>query len=146
MSTDIESLYQSVIIEHDRSPRNFRTLADATHRANGRNPLCGDEVSVELSLDAEQRIVDIAFQGSGCAVSRASASMMTTALRGHTVAEAGTLFDAFHGMLTGAPSDPARLGKLTVFKGIGAFPMRVKCATLAWHAMKAALAHKQSEP
>jgi nitrogen fixation NifU-like protein len=133
------SLYQSVIVEHDRSPRNFRPLADATHQADGRNPLCGDEVSVALRVDDDGRITDVAFEGSGCAVSRASASMMTMAIRGHTIAEAEALFGLFHGMLTGEVVAEEQLGKLAVFKGIGAFPMRVKCATLAWHAMKQAL-------
>ncbi|HEY4320519.1 MAG TPA: SUF system NifU family Fe-S cluster assembly protein [Gemmatimonadales bacterium] len=132
-------LYQSVIVDHDHSPRNFRVLPAPSHRAEGRNPLCGDEVSVELAVDAEQRITDIAFQGSGCAVSRASASMMTTALRGKTLAEADVLFEQFHAMvMTGAEAAP-ELGKLAAFRGIAGFPMRVKCATLAWHAMRKAV-------
>lgn len=131
-------LYQSVIIDHDHSPRNFRVLPSPSHRAEGRNPLCGDEVSVEMAVDAEQRITDIAFQGSGCAVSRASASMMTAALHGKTVAEADALFEQFHAMLTTGGEAAPELGKLAAFRGIAAFPMRVKCATLAWHAMRKA--------
>ena len=136
----LAELYQSVIVEHDRSPRNFRTLAAPTVRAEGRNPLCGDEVSVEIALDAGNRIVDIAFQGQGCAISRASASMMTGALRGKTAAEALEMFDRFHALMTGtADADAASLGKLQAFGGVAGFPMRVKCATLPWHAMREAL-------
>ena len=135
----LNELYQSVIIEHDRSPRNFRILVAPTHRAEGWNPLCGDEVSLELQVDSAGRISDVAFQGRGCAVSKASASMLTTAVQGKTVAEARELFAGFHGLLTGVPVPGARLGKLEVFAGLAAYPMRVKCATLAWHAMKQAL-------
>lgn len=135
----MNELYQGVIIEHDRSPRNYRTLAEATHRAEGTNPLCGDEVSLELLVDAEGVIADIAFQGRGCAVSKASASLLTTAVQGKSVAEARELFNGFHGLLTGTPVPGAKLGKLEVFAGLAAYPMRVKCATLAWHAMKQAL-------
>ena len=136
-STD--EMYQSVIIEHDRSPRNFRHVDVPSHHAEVHNPLCGDNVQVELKVDADGRIADIAFQGSGCAISRASASMMTTALKGKTTTEAQELFDGFHALLTGSAADSNKLGKLVVFKGVGEFPMRVKCATLAWHAMRAAL-------
>jgi len=139
----LSELYQGVIIEHDRSPRNFRILATPTHHAEGRNPLCGDEVSLELQVDAEGRIVDVAFQGSGCAVSKASASLLTTAVQGKTVAEARELFDGFHGLLTGHPVPGVKLGKLEVFAGLAAYPMRVKCATLPWHAMKQALDEKK---
>jgi nitrogen fixation NifU-like protein len=139
----LNELYQGVIIEHDRSPRNFRTLAAPTHHAEGRNPLCGDEVSLELQVDAEGRIVDVAFQGSGCAVSKASASLLTTVVQGKTVAEARELFEGFHGLLTGHPVPGVKLGKLEVFAGLAAYPMRVKCATLPWHAMKQALDEKK---
>lgn len=135
----LSELYQGVIIEHDRSPRNFRTLAAASHRAEGRNPLCGDEVSLELQVNEAGQIIDAAFQGRGCAVSKASASLLTTAIKGKTVAEARELFDGFHGLLTGHPVAGATLGKLEVFAGLAAYPMRVKCATLPWHAMKQAL-------
>lgn len=137
-STD--EMYQSVIIEHDRSPRNFRVLDHPSHHAEGSNPLCGDRVSVDLQVDADGRIADVAFQGSGCAISRASASMMTTVLKGKTTAEAQELFDRFHAlMMTGATTEPKALGKLVAFQGVAAFPMRVKCATLPWHAVKTAL-------
>jgi nitrogen fixation NifU-like protein len=138
----IEDLYQSVIIEHDRSPRNLRQLTEPSHRADGTNPLCGDKVSVELRVDDQNRIADIAFQGSGCAISRASASMMTTALKGKTIGEAQELFERFHALMTGGAVDADALGKLVVFQGVAEFPMRVKCATLAWHAMKAAMGDK----
>lgn len=134
----MSELYQSVIVEHDRSPRNFRSLAAPSGRAEGHNPLCGDEVAVEIQLDADDRIVDIGFQGRGCAISRASASMMTTALRGKTAAEARELFERFHALVTRGEGQ-ADLGKLEAFRGVAEFPMRVKCATLAWHAMKEAL-------
>ena len=137
--TSTDELYQSAIIEHDRSPRNCRRLAAPTHHAEGRNPMCGDEVVVELQLDGDGRIADIGFQGSGCAISRASASMMTGALMGKTTAEARELFDTFHALLTSGQGDRGRLGKLEAFGGVARFPMRVKCATLAWHAMKTAL-------
>jgi nitrogen fixation NifU-like protein len=138
----MEELYQSVIIEHDRSPRNFRVLAAPSHRAAGTNPMCGDEVSVELQLDAEGRITDIGFQGRGCAISRASASMMTAALQGKTTAEARELFEKFHALMTSAGAEDTMLGKLVAFRGLAEFPMRVKCATLAWHAMKQALSRE----
>ena len=138
--TTMAELYQSVIVAHDRNPRNCRALTEPTSRAQGRNPLCGDDITVEIQLDDTDRIVDMAFQGTGCAISRASASLMTEALRGHTRAEADALFDGFHALLTGAPAEATELGKLAAFKGVAEYPMRVKCATLAWHAMKAALA------
>lgn len=137
MST-LTELYQSVIVEHDRSPRNYRALAAPSHHAAGRNPLCGDEVSVELRVGADGTIEEIGFQGNGCAISRASASMMTTALQGKNVDEARELFERFHALVTGALAE-GDLGKLAVFRGVAEYPMRVKCATLAWHAMKAAL-------
>lgn len=135
----MEELYQSVIIEHDRSPRNFRQLATPSHRATGTNPMCGDEVTIELQLDADGRITDIGFQGRGCAISRASASMMTAALQGKTTAEARELFDRFHALMTGGSVGVEELGKLAAFRGLTEFPMRVKCATMAWHAMREAL-------
>jgi nitrogen fixation NifU-like protein len=135
----MDELYQSVIIEHDRSPRNFHKLEQPTHHAEGHNPLCGDEVELEFIVDDDGRIIEAAFQGRGCAVSKASASMLTTALKGLTPQEARGLGEAFHAMLTGAPVDEASLGKLKVFKGLAAYPMRVKCATMPWHAMKEAL-------
>ena len=135
----LAELYQSVIIEHDRSPRNHRALGAPSHTAEGRNPLCGDEVSLDLVVDAEGRITEVGFQGQGCAVSRASSSMMTTAIKGKTIPEAMALFDGFHAMLTGQPGDTEGLGKLVAFKGLSVYPMRVKCATMVWHTLKEAL-------
>jgi nitrogen fixation NifU-like protein len=138
-----DQLYQDVILEHNRKPRNFRVLDDATAQADGVNPLCGDEVRVWLKLDADGRIADVTFQGSGCAISKASASIMTQAVQGKTRAEALALFDRFHALVTGkAPADAAgaaALGKLAVFAGVSAYPTRVKCASLGWHTLKAAL-------
>lgn len=135
----MDEMYQTLIIEHDRSPRNFKRLDAPTHHAEGRNPLCGDEVSLDLVVDAEGRITEVGFQGQGCAVSRASSSMMTTAIKGKTIPEAMALFDGFHAMLTGQPGDTEGLGKLVAFKGLSVYPMRVKCATMVWHVLKEAL-------
>lgn len=135
----MDELYQSVIIEHDRSPRNFRRLDAPTHQAEGHNPLCGDEVAIELRLDADGRIAEVGFQGRGCAVSKASASMMTTALAGLTPSEALELADRFQAVLTGKREGDPALGKLKVFQGLAAYPMRVKCATMPWHALREAL-------
>ena len=132
-------MYQTLIIEHDRSPRNYKRLDAPTHHAEGRNPLCGDEVSLDLTLDADGVITDVGFQGHGCAVSKASSSMMTTAIKGKTVPEALALFDQFHAMLTGQPGDRDALGKLVACEGLAVDPMRVKCATMAWHVLKDAL-------
>ena len=132
----MDELYQSVIIEHDRSPRNFRRLEAPTHQADGRNLLCGDEVHLELRVDEEGRIAEVGFQGRGCAVSKASASMMTTALGGRTLPEALELADRFQALLTGKSEADSSLGKLKVFQGLAAYPMRVKCATMPWHALR----------
>ena len=135
----LPNLYQDVILDHNRSPRNFGELADASGQAHGRNPLCGDEVTVWVKLDSDT-VSEVSFTGSGCAISKAAASMMTQAVRGKSRADAEALFDAFHGMVTGTASAEAHvLGKLKVFGGVSRFPARVKCATLAWHAMKEAL-------
>jgi len=137
MTSELDELYQSVILDHNRTPRNFHKLEDATAHAEGRNPLCGDVFDVWLKV-ADERIVDVAFLGQGCAISKASASMMTQAIKGKTVAEVRELFDQFHQLVT--VGSAARLPtKLEVFRGVRAFPIRVKCATLSWHAMKAAL-------
>jgi nitrogen fixation NifU-like protein len=139
--SDLRDLYQDVILEHSKAPRNFRELASANHKAEGFNPLCGDHFTVYLDLDNDS-IRDIAFQGSGCAISKASASMMTQVLKGKTKAEAEELFEVFHTMVTGnasADGSKQELGKLAVFSGVSEFPVRVKCATLAWHALHAAL-------
>ena len=143
---DLRELYQEVILEHSKAPRNYRELAGSNHKAEGYNPLCGDHFTVYLDLeggDSENaKIRDIAFQGSGCAISKASASMMTQSLKGKTRAEAEKLFDRFHKLVTGqlsAGSAQDELGKLSVFSGVSEFPVRVKCATLAWHTLRAAL-------
>jgi nitrogen fixation NifU-like protein len=141
MTSELEELYQSVILDHNRAPRNFRKLEDATAHAEGRNPLCGDMYDVWLKVE-ENRITDIAFQGQGCAISKASASMMTQAVKGKTVQEVKELFEKFHALVTvgvGSSAGTPLPSKLEVFKGVRAFPIRVKCATLSWHAMKQAL-------
>lgn len=138
---DVNELYQQVIIDHGRSPRNFRLLPDANRTAEGNNPLCGDRITLSLRVEDEV-ITDIGFEGSGCAISKASASLMTSAVRGKSTGEAEELFRAFHAMLTDAsraPPDPGILGKLAAFAGVRAFPARVKCANLSWHALHAAL-------
>jgi nitrogen fixation protein NifU and related proteins len=136
---DLRDLYQEVILDHNRRPRNFGPLPTANRRAEGHNPLCGDRVTVYLDL-AGGRIQDVAFQGSGCAISTASASLMTEALKGLTLEEARGLFKGFHDLVTlGAAEGSPELGKLAVFTGVREYPMRVKCATLAWHALMAAL-------
>jgi nitrogen fixation NifU-like protein len=144
---DLRDLYQEVILEHSKQPRNYRELANPTQKAEGFNPLCGDRFTVYLELEGDS-IRDISFQGSGCAISKASASMMTQTLKGKSTAEAEKIFDRFHRLVTGQPSSnggSGELGKLAVFSGVSEFPVRVKCATLAWHAVHAAL-EGQQEP
>ncbi len=138
--SDLRELYQDLILDHSKRPRNFRTLAGGNRKADGYNPLCGDKVSIYLELEGD-RVRDISFQGAGCAISTASASVMTETLKGKTRAEAETLFETFHDLVTGKPAAPgaAALGKLAVFSGVSEFPIRVKCATLAWHTLCAAL-------
>ncbi len=137
--SDLSDLYQEVILDHGRNPRNFRTMADATATAEGLNPLCGDHYHVFLKLDGD-RIADVSFQGSGCAISKASASLMSSALKGKTAGEAEDLFQRFHAMVVeGDASKADGLGKLAVLKGVAEFPTRVKCASLAWHALHSAL-------
>jgi len=142
--SDLRDLYQDVILEHCKAPRNYRELPAADHKAEGFNPLCGDRFTVYLALDGDV-IRDISFQGTGCAISKASASMMTQMLKGKTREEAEKLFGDFHDLVTGhAPGgEEAELGKLAVFSGVSEFPVRVKCATLAWHTLQAALEGKQ---
>jgi nitrogen fixation NifU-like protein len=143
--SDLRDLYQDVILEHSKTPRNYRELPAANHRAEGFNPLCGDRFTVYVTLDGDV-VRDISFQGSGCAISKASASMMTQSVKGKTLAEAETIFERFHEMVTGhapAAASEADLGKLAVFSGVSEFPVRVKCATLAWHTLNAALEGKQ---
>ncbi len=141
---DLRELYQEVILEHSKAPRNYRELKSPDHKAEGYNPLCGDRFTVYLQMDGDS-ICDIGFQGSGCAISKASASMMTQSVKGKTRVEAQRLFDNFHRVVTGQAQNGnhADLGKLTVFSGVSEFPLRVKCATLAWHTLQAALEGKQ---
>ncbi|HEX2229463.1 MAG TPA: SUF system NifU family Fe-S cluster assembly protein [Candidatus Binatia bacterium] len=137
--SELEDLYQEQILDHNKSPRNFRVIENANHKAEGFNPLCGDHVTVYLRLH-DGRIEDISFQGSGCAISKASASMMTAELKGKQEADAQELFDKVHKMLTGEDAQgDLGLGKLSVLSGVCKFPARVKCATLAWHTMNSAL-------
>jgi nitrogen fixation protein NifU and related proteins len=136
---DLEALYQEVILDHNKRPRNFRVI-ESGRKAEGHNPLCGDRVTVYVRVE-NGRIEDVSFQGSGCAISKASASLMTDAVKGKTVAEAEQLFDRFHRMITApadAPVDDSGLGKLSVFGGVRQFPIRVKCASLAWHTLRSA--------
>ena len=138
---DLGDLYQSLILDHSRSPRNFGEPATSNRVADGRNPMCGDTVRVWLSLDGD-RVSDVRFIGKGCAISQASASLMTTMVKGKTRAEAEELFSRFHDLVTGKPVDEASrssLGKLVALGGVSRFPARVKCASLGWHAMHAAL-------
>jgi nitrogen fixation NifU-like protein len=144
--SELTDLYQEVILDHNRRPHNFRAIDAASAKQEGYNPLCGDRLTLYLSLDGEV-IKDAAFQGSGCAISKASASLMTDAVKGKTVAEARELFEQFHAMITSDPdTPPADLGKLSVFAGVREFPTRIKCASLAWHTMKAAVAHETDAP
>jgi nitrogen fixation NifU-like protein len=143
MSSDSElrDLYQEVILDHNKRPRNYRVMEDANHRADGHNPLCGDRVTVFVRL-AGDRIEDVSFQGSGCAISKASASLMTDSVKGQSLGDVDTLFQGFQTMVTSPPDTDVEtdsLGKLAVFAGVREFPSRVKCASLAWHALRAAL-------
>jgi nitrogen fixation NifU-like protein len=140
MMATLNMLYQDLILDHNRAPRNYRRLEDANRRVEGNNPLCGDRLTVWLRMEGDV-IQDATFQGSGCAISRASASLMTTAVKGKSRSEAEALFERFHTLVTGSlpPAERDSLGKLVAFAGVSAFPVRVKCASLAWHALKAAL-------
>lgn len=138
---ELRELYQELILEHSKKPRNFRTLERANHTAEGFNPLCGDRLKLYLEINGDA-IKDIGFQGAGCAIFKASASMMTASVKGKTKAEVQTLFQEFHKMLSSAPAarlDQTKLGNLAVFSGVSEFPVRVKCATLAWHTLRAGL-------
>ena len=136
----LNALYQELILDHNRAPRNYRPMENANRRVEGHNPLCGDRLIVWLRMEGDL-IEDVAFQGSGCAISRASASLMTTAVKGKTRPEVEALVDRFHHLVTGLldPTEAESLGKLAVFSGVSQFPVRVKCASLSWHALKAAL-------
>jgi nitrogen fixation protein NifU and related proteins len=143
--SDLSDLYQDVILDHGRNPRNFRAMPDATGTAEGLNPLCGDHYTLFIRMDGD-RIADVSFQGNGCAISKASASLMSAALKGKSTAEAEDLFRRFHAMVVeGDASQADGLGKLAVLKGVAAFPTRIKCASLAWHAMSSAL-HGDTRP
>jgi nitrogen fixation protein NifU and related proteins len=144
--SQLSELYQEVILDHNRRPRNFHPIDHADRTQEGFNPLCGDRLTLYVKLDGD-RIADVAFQGSGCAISKASASLMTEALKGKTVDEARALFDRFHEMITSAPETaPADMGKLSVLAGVREFPTRVKCASLAWHTLKAAVSDAGTGP
>jgi nitrogen fixation NifU-like protein len=142
-SSDLSDLYQEVVLDHGKRPRNFGPLADATHHAEGLNPLCGDHFTVFAKVDGD-RVAEARFVGSGCAISKASASVMTGTVKGKTRAEIDALFEKFHRLVTEGPTpgDEDSLGKLAVFGGVHEYPTRVKCASLAWHALRAALAGK----
>lgn len=141
--SDLRELYQSVILDHNRHPRNFGPLEAATHTAEGHNPLCGDQISLRLVIQDDE-VREVAFEGQGCAISTASASVMTEALKGRTLDEVESLFGRFHDLVTGkGQADVDELGKLAVFQGVSEFPIRVKCATLSWHTLKAALANAE---
>jgi nitrogen fixation NifU-like protein len=144
--SELSELYQQVILDHNKKPRNFRKLATANHTAEGYNPLCGDQLTVYLQLENDA-VKDISFEGSGCAISKAAASMMTQAVKGKTKQEAERLFTEFHKMVTGDVDEQNtlnQLGNLQIFSGVREFPVRVKCATLAWHTMQAALTNKET--
>jgi nitrogen fixation protein NifU and related proteins len=139
MSTDLRDLYQEVILDHSKRPRNFHAMPQADRQAEGYNPLCGDRETVYLDLEGDV-VKDVSFQGAGCAISTASASMMTESVKGKTRAEADALFARFHDLITGkGEAGVVELGKLAVFSGVREYPVRVKCATLPWHTLKAAL-------
>jgi nitrogen fixation NifU-like protein len=144
---NVTELYQSLILDHNRSPRNFRVMPDANRSVEGRNPLCGDELTVWLRMDGDT-IADVSWMGKGCAISKASASMMTAAVKGTARADAEIIFESFHDLVTGKLADDkvSSLGRLAAFGGVARFPVRVKCASLAWHALHAALRITESPP
>jgi nitrogen fixation NifU-like protein len=145
MDSELRELYQQVILDHNKSPRNFRKLENANYEAEGYNPLCGDRIDVFIKLENDI-VKDISFQGSGCAISKASASLMTSMLKGKSKAEAEELFNKFHDLITGKLGDNPSiddLGKLAVFAGVKEFPARVKCASLAWHTLQSALSKEE---
>lgn len=136
---DLRELYQEMVLDHGRHPRNFRVPEGANHQAEGYNPLCGDKLTLDLRVE-DGVVQDVGFQGSGCAISTAAASIMTEVVKGKTVAEVEAMFEGFHALVTGQPVAVELPRKLGIFSGVAAFPMRVKCATLAWHTLHAALA------
>ena len=144
--SELQELYQEIVMEHNRKPRNFRKLEDFSKSADGFNPFCGDSIEVYLKLDGDV-ITDVGFQGSGCAISRASSSLMTESIKGKRREEADKLFAAFHGMITRGPEgdfDSAELGDLEVLAGVSEFPTRIKCATLSWHTLRGALEERDA--
>jgi nitrogen fixation NifU-like protein len=146
--SDLRDLYQEVILDHNKRPRNFHAMADASGRAEGHNPLCGDRVTVYVRLEGE-RIADVSFEGSGCAISKASASLMTDSVKGQTIADSDALFHAFQTLVTAGPdTSPSTddVGKLEVLAGVRDYPSRIKCATLAWHALQAAVHGTNDRP
>ena len=139
--SELSELYQQVILDHNKKPRNFRKLENANHTADGYNPLCGDQLTIYLDLE-DGLVKEVGFEGSGCAISKASASMMTQAVKGKSKEQAETLFQEFHSMVTGGLNEETEensLGHLKIFAGVREFPVRVKCATLPWHTLHAAL-------
>lgn len=144
--SELRELYQQVILDHNKNPRNYREMADATVHIEGYNPLCGDHYTIFLKLDGD-KIADAAFTGNGCAISKASASVMSSSIKGKTKGEAETLFETFHRLVKGDPSGLSadELGRLAAFSGVSEFPARVKCATLAWHTMRSALEGKEEK-
>ena len=143
---NLEALYQEVILDHNRKPRNFREMENADRRIEGRNPLCGDQITLWVRLD-DDRVADVSFKGSGCAISKSSASLMTSSVKGKTVEETMELFQRFHEMITGKLSETEResMGSLAALGGVSKFPLRVKCASLAWHALKSAIEGRGSD-
>jgi len=144
--SDSRALYEQVILDHNKSPRNFKKIENPDHKIEGFNPLCGDHFTIYLKMDGD-RIGELTFEGAGCAISKSSASVMTTLLRGKSISEAKQIFDSFHTMVTSepdAPLDEALLKKLRVFSGVREYPVRIKCATLAWHAMLSALTSSET--
>jgi nitrogen fixation NifU-like protein len=143
--SELSELYQQVILDHNKKPRNFRKLEDANHSAEGFNPLCGDHLTIYIDLE-DNSVKEIAFEGSGCAISKAAASMMTQAVKGKSREQAEELFNEFHSMVTGdldEETEVNNLGNLRIFAGVREFPVRVKCATLPWHTLHAALNNEQ---
>lgn len=143
MSSDLRDLYQQVIVDHSKKPRNYHSLQDATRKVEGYNPLCGDRITIYLKLEGDV-VRDISFEGAGCAISTASASLLTESLKGKTLADAEALFESFHALVTGLEPvhEAPKLGKLEAFSGVCDYPTRVKCATLAWHTLRAALGNE----
>ncbi len=148
MDAELRELYQQVILDHNKSPRNFKILEHPNHFAEGYNPLCGDKINIYIELDENNIVKDISFQGSGCAISKASASLMSSIVKGKSKVEAEELFKKFHDLITGGldeEPDLETMGKLAVFAGVREFPSRVKCASLAWHTMISALNEKKNK-